>query len=308
VRAAFTDTCWPTIARTASSKPSNVPGTRSPGCACASAPSVAPISRGSAARSNAWRTRPSTAGHDVRERRRDDHAQRVLPHKLAHLDVTRVHGSAAADRDAAHVVGLADRLDALDGAHAQGTRASPRSRKADDRRVERQPIGRLGRAGIASQPRRRHPVAVAEQRVESAHARETARVRDVGDRQVRVGEQALGEQQACVCAYSTGETPNSASNTRRRCRSETPTRAASRSIPPSSITPDSIRSTAPCASREPASIAAWPGRELGPATQARPETARLGGRGAREERQFLAPRHPHVAYRTAVDAVVATPT
>ena len=31
VVAAFTDTCWPSTARTASSKPSNAPGTRSPG-------------------------------------------------------------------------------------------------------------------------------------------------------------------------------------------------------------------------------------------------------------------------------------
>ena len=67
----------------------------------------------------------------------------------------------------------------------------------------------------------------------------------------------------CVCAYSTGETPNSVSNTRRRCLSDTPTRPASRARPPSSITPDSIRSTAPCASRDDASIAAWPGASSG---------------------------------------------
>jgi hypothetical protein len=73
----------------------------------------------------------------------------------------------------------------------------------------------------------------------------------------------LASSSRCVCAYSIGETPNSASKTRRRCRSETPTRAASRSIPPSSITPDSMRSTAPCARREPASIAAWPGASSG---------------------------------------------
>ena len=40
VRAPRTDTCWPTIARTASSKPSKVPGTRNPGCFAASGPGI----------------------------------------------------------------------------------------------------------------------------------------------------------------------------------------------------------------------------------------------------------------------------
>ena len=62
VRAPRTDTCWPTIARTASSKPSKVPGTRSPGCFAASGPSASATCAGSQARSNACLTRDSTTG------------------------------------------------------------------------------------------------------------------------------------------------------------------------------------------------------------------------------------------------------
>ena len=62
VRAAATVICWPSTARTASSKPSHEPGTRRPSpcgnCAC----STALMACGSASRSKQWRTRRITCG------------------------------------------------------------------------------------------------------------------------------------------------------------------------------------------------------------------------------------------------------
>ena len=67
-----TEICWPTMARTASSKPSQAPGVRMPGC-CKSAPSSngsAPrcpaMTAGSAPRSNSRRTR-STMDSNARQ-------------------------------------------------------------------------------------------------------------------------------------------------------------------------------------------------------------------------------------------------
>ena len=62
VRAAATVTCWPRIARTAISKPSNAPGTRKPGWRFASAPSACATSAGWHARSISALTRESTGG------------------------------------------------------------------------------------------------------------------------------------------------------------------------------------------------------------------------------------------------------
>src|SRR6266702_4332321 len=62
VRAAATVTCWPRIARTAVSKPSNAPGTRRPGWRLARAPSACATSAGWQARSINALTRESTGG------------------------------------------------------------------------------------------------------------------------------------------------------------------------------------------------------------------------------------------------------
>src|SRR6266545_2443153 len=62
VRAAATVTCWPRIARTAISKPSNAPGTRKPGWRLASVPSACATSAGWHARSISALTRDSTGG------------------------------------------------------------------------------------------------------------------------------------------------------------------------------------------------------------------------------------------------------
>mmetsp|Transcript_6678 Transcript_6678/g.27927 ORF Transcript_6678/g.27927 Transcript_6678/m.27927 type:complete len:208 (+) Transcript_6678:772-1395(+) len=68
VRAAATVTCWPSTARTLSSKRSRQPGSLCPGTP--PAPSAAPIASGSASRSSQRRSsgsRDPTAGHSVAE-------------------------------------------------------------------------------------------------------------------------------------------------------------------------------------------------------------------------------------------------
>jgi hypothetical protein len=68
VVAAATDTCWPRMARTASSKPSHAPGVRRPGCRFRTGPSQGSLPRcfamtlGWASRSNMRRTRSTITG------------------------------------------------------------------------------------------------------------------------------------------------------------------------------------------------------------------------------------------------------
>ena len=62
VRAAFTVICWPKMARTASSSPSRVPGTRMPSLPAKSGHNIGSIAAGSASRSSQARMRVSTTG------------------------------------------------------------------------------------------------------------------------------------------------------------------------------------------------------------------------------------------------------
>jgi hypothetical protein len=76
VRAAASDTCWPSTARSASSPPSTVPGTRRPGAAATSGPiresppSTAATAAGSASRSSSMRQRATTSGRSSGSARR----------------------------------------------------------------------------------------------------------------------------------------------------------------------------------------------------------------------------------------------
>ena len=84
----------------------------------------------------------------------------------------------------------------VDRARAQESRASPPSRRAAGTRARTpaSPAARR-RPRVRAKPPRRHPVARPKQRVEATHARESARQRDVGDGQRRVGQQPLRKQQ-----------------------------------------------------------------------------------------------------------------
>ena len=67
VQAAATVTCWPTMARTATSNPSTQPGTRMPSVPAKCAPSTALMAAGSASRSSAARMRAITVGSTQRK-------------------------------------------------------------------------------------------------------------------------------------------------------------------------------------------------------------------------------------------------
>src|SRR5712671_46413 len=107
----------------------------------------------------------------------------------------------AVDRDAhrAAIAAALNRFDAGDRAHAEEC--------AHRRPIERRPetqleLEHVGDSGcrrstplLAAQLPGFEAVAQLEERVETPHAAETARERDLGDRQRRVGEEALREQQ-----------------------------------------------------------------------------------------------------------------
>ena len=120
-RAATTVTCWPRIARTASSKPSQAPGARRPGrCATSgrrngSRERCAPIVSMSAPTSNTRRTRASTAGMAATEGKRTV-AARLRARRLVR-DLDRAQQSLVRDR--APVDAVRDHLDAGDRALRQ---------------------------------------------------------------------------------------------------------------------------------------------------------------------------------------------
>ena len=85
VRAARTEICWPTIARTASSKPSNVPGTRKPGCAGGERAQRRGDQRRIAGEVERALHPRQHRRHRARERRRHRDAQRGLARRRAAL-------------------------------------------------------------------------------------------------------------------------------------------------------------------------------------------------------------------------------
>ena len=115
----------------------------------------------------------------------------------------------------------------------------------------------------------------------------------------------------CVCAYSTGDTPNSVVEHAAQVAVGDAEARGEPSTPPS-VQHAVLDQVAPraCASRVPARRCRRDARrELGPAAQAGTEAARLGGRRAGEEAAVLAARRAHRAHRAAVDAAsTRTPT
>ena len=116
---------------------------------------------------------------DASERRRDRQRERVTPRRFRHGDPAYAALPAAVDRERAGVATFVDDFDARHGARAQ---------EVEQRfPVVRRPVGELEahrrwqrcRRGVLAQPRWRHPVARAEQRVEAPQAAESARQRDV---------------------------------------------------------------------------------------------------------------------------------
>ena len=206
---------------------------------------------------------------------------------------------------------------------ARGMRASRPSRRAGDSassNVEARRVGARRRARVAAQlarascgsacgraslKRRRlaKPLAIATSMTGSA---------------VSVSRR-LASSRRCVCAYSTGATPNSCWKTRRRCRSVTPRRAGERRearVARAAVLDQCPRRPARGARvRIDARVA---GRELRPAAQARAEALRLrpprrSGRSgssracgvrARAHRAAVDARRAHAHEEAAVEARV----
>ena len=111
----------------------------------------------------------------------------------------------------------------------------------------------------------------------------------------------LANSNRCVCANSIGDTPSSDCVTRRRCRSLTPSDAASSPHARSTAHAPRCRQW-----RRPPSDHRIHGRKtrgsFRPAAKAWPETCALGGCGAGVEAHILPLRRSDRAYGSAVDA------
>ena len=301
-RAARTEICWPTIARTASSKPSNVPGTRRPGRASASVPSAAATSAGSQERSKACFTRDSTGGDRARERRRYRDAERRTSRRAPHLDPADVPRSAMLDRDRPRVERPRPPARRRRWRGSPGTKASRPSRRADGTRARtRARPGAPGAARLA-QPPRRHPVTRLEQRVEAAHAREAAGARDLRDGQRGIRQQPLGEQEALRLRIL--------DRRHAEFRFEDPPQVpardsdARREVLDAAGLEHAVFDEIDGALREPGDgiHARVAGSELRPATQAWPIAFDFRRGSAREEPAILPARQAHRAHRAAIDA------
>jgi hypothetical protein len=115
VRAAFTVICWPSTARTASSKPSKAPGRRNPGAADASGPS----DRGDETRIDRGVEQPLRAqrhvGQGAGEPGRDREPQAAAFRRVRDLDPAAVRRVAVHAADGARVATVGDDLDPVDG-------------------------------------------------------------------------------------------------------------------------------------------------------------------------------------------------
>ena len=106
----------------------------------------------------------------------------------------------AVDRDAhrAAIAAVLHRFDAGDRAHAEECAHRRPIERRPETQLELEHVGCGGQWRAAPQRAAEltgpEAVALLEERVETPHAAETARERDLGDRQRRVGEEALREQ------------------------------------------------------------------------------------------------------------------
>ncbi len=146
-----------------------------------------------------------------------------------------------------------------------------------------------------------HPVALLEQRIESTHTAESARHRDVGHRQRRVGEQAFREQQALRLRIADRrDTELGLEHAAQMASRHAEARGHLREI---ALFEKAVLDQARGRMRDPpwridARIARC---KLGTAAQARAKPGMLGCGGTRIERAVLAQRRACRADRTAID-------
>src|SRR2546427_6035237 len=200
----------------------------------------------------------------------------------------------AIDRDAhrAAIAAALHRFDAGDRTYAEECAYRRPIERRPETQLELEHVGdsgfRRSAPVLAAQLPGSQSVALLEERVETPHAAETARERDLGDRQRRVGEEALREQQLLRLREF-----------HRRYAELGAESAAQVPVSDSQARGDSVQSflvqrpvfhharggLGEARGRIHARVA---GRELGPAAQARPVTASLRGRRARKEAAVLA--------------------
>jgi hypothetical protein len=323
VVAAFTVTCCPRIARTAISNPSNAPGSRRPGWSAARGPRGFGHFLGTAREIEQVPHAGEQRGHAAGERGRCRHAQGRASGRGRDLDPARRRAGAfdavgracdasdangarrepaGADANGAPVAPPLDGLDARHGpAREKGEHRVPVVGRAIGE-IEREIVRFAAIRGPGAKLPRRHPISLAEERIEPAQARKAARHRDREHRQSRVREQALGEQQALrlrvghwrhaeLRAEDAPQVPVRDAELRRE-------RLEARILQGPAF--DAVgRGTREATVRIDRREAR---REFRPAPQARAESARLGRRRAREERAVALQGRAGRAHGPAVDA------
>ncbi|EXI77062.1 MAG: hypothetical protein AW10_04049 [Candidatus Accumulibacter appositus] len=155
---------------------------------------------------------------------RQRHLQRIPVRLVGHLqpaaDGLRIAASNVTQD--ATIAAVADGLDARDGALLKkGEQRRPvkrgaiRQAEGEEARVFGDGCARSARLGQGvAQARRSKSIALRKQRIHTANTGKTAGESHLGDRQGRIGQQVsvskrLASSRRCVCAYCTGDTPNS---------------------------------------------------------------------------------------------------
>jgi hypothetical protein len=218
-----------------------------------------------------------------------------------HLDVTGMPRAAVLDRDRARIAVVVDSLHAVDCAAAEERdHRFPIVRRAV-RELEREHGRKRPGTPRRAQPAGRHPVARLEQRVEAAHARESARARDLRHRQLRVRQQPLCQQQPLRLRVFDRRNAELAFE-------NSPQVPARHADPFGQVLDAAVFQHAVldqidralCEARD-GIHARIAGRKLRAATQAGPVAAHLCRSRAREEAAVFAARQTYGAHGTAID-------
>ena len=284
--------------------PSNAPGTRKPATSAAQWP---------ANRSSAERCEAMTSGRALKSKRflsRDMISGNAGTSEVADLNGQRMAARDRLDLQPAAVfshrygsqISLIDHLlDSRRGSARQKIEAANARQAADDRRASRR-TDRPCRCPQTPQVARREPVVRPKQGIEPPDAVETAREGNLDNGQARLREQLLRQQQPLRLRQLDRGNAELLLDARLSCRALNPRSPASSSrLPPSFRAPASIRHAA-ASGRAPDRVhRSMPGRQLGPAAQARPKPITFGQRRVRIEAAAIAPGTARRADRPAVN-------
>ena len=230
VRAAATETCWPSSVRSAVSARSTVPGSRIPGtsstlyASTGSAPSTASTAtgrrRGRAAAAAGRRRAPGRADRPAAGWRRRACRAPSRPRwcREAGASASSTVAGAAREPQRPPVRAAVHLLDPGHGSRGEERQQALGVERRPDRAAAARacPVAAVGRppTGLGAQRRGRHPVDLAHRVVELPHAREARRERDV-----RHAQRCRLHSSRAVCARwarasASGPAPSSAVSTR----------------------------------------------------------------------------------------------